>query len=207
MPPELMHRRLTLEAYEKLVEDGILTSDDRVELLDGEIVEKMPIGPRHCACVRKLHERFYEALRGTAGISVQSPIGLPPRSEPEPDVALLRPRADDYATLHPRPHEVLLVVEVADSTLRRDRAKLKIYAESDVPEVWIVDVNRDVVEVYTQPDGARYRRLQVLDRDASLTPLAFPSLSIAVVDALPTAATCPDASRASARASDRRRDS
>jgi Uma2 family endonuclease len=186
MASELVRHRFTLEQYEKMVEDGILTSDDRVELLDGEIVEKMPIGSRHYACVRNIQRMLFRLLGDDAAIvSIQSPVGLPPRSEPEPDIALLRPKADNYASLHPRPHDVLLVAEVADSTLRRDRAKLRIYAEAGIPEAWVVDVNRNVVEVYAEPEGGRYRATSTAEREGTLTPLAFPDLAVAVNDVLP----------------------
>lgn len=184
--PELLRHRFTLEQYEKMVEDGILTSDDRVELLDGEIVEKMTIGSPHAACVRKLQRVCFELLgKGVATVSCQSPVGLPPNSEPEPDVAILRYRADDYSALHPRPKDVLLVVEVSDSTLRRDRAKLRIYARSRIQEAWIVDVNRKVVEIYTDPVGERYRGRRVATPGDAIAPRYVSNLTLAVDDILP----------------------
>ncbi len=186
MASELLRHRFTLEEYEKMVEAGILTPDDRAELLDGEIVEKMAVGSPHAACVRKLQRMFFELLgKGAATLSSQNPIGLPPNSEPEPDFAILKYRSDDYATLHPRPKDVLLVIEVSDSSLRRDRTKLRIYARSSIQEVWIVDVNRKLVEVYTEPAEERYRELRVLKPGESIAPRAFPDLALAVGDLLP----------------------
>jgi Uma2 family endonuclease len=186
MTSDLLQRRLTLEQYERMVEGGILTSGDRVELLDGEIVEKVPIGTRHSACVIRLQRLFMRALDdGRATVAVQSPLGLPPNSEPEPDVALLKPRADDYASLHPRPQDVLLVVEVCDSSIGRDRVKLRLYARAGIPEVWLVDLTRNLVDVYRRPDGARYAERATFERAGRLTPLHFPAVAFTVDDVLP----------------------
>lgn len=139
-----------------MMEAGILLEGDRIELLDGEIVEMTPIGPRHVSCVARLHRLLLQALSDGAFISSQGVVRLDRFSEPQPDVIVLRPRDDDYATGHPAPEETLLVVEVADSSLRFDRGiKLPLYAAAGVPEVWIVDLEHDRVEIHRSPeDGA-----------------------------------------------------
>ena len=124
-----------------MADAGIFGEDDRVELLDGEIVEMAPVGSRHAACVNKLTQLFVERSEGRALLAPRNPITLGERSEPQPDLALLRPRADYYASGHPTPDEVLLVVEVGDTTAEWDRRhKLPLYAAAGVAEVWLVDL-------------------------------------------------------------------
>ncbi|MBI3030906.1 MAG: Uma2 family endonuclease, partial [Candidatus Rokubacteria bacterium] len=110
MPVQLVRRFFTVEQYSRMAEAGILSADDRVELIEGEIVEMTPIGSRHAACVKRLIRLFYWAVGDRAVVSAQEPVRLSERSEPQPDLALLRPRADFYAQAHPGPQDILLVV-------------------------------------------------------------------------------------------------
>ncbi len=118
---------------------GLLDEDARVELIDGEIVDMAPIGDRHMLCVTRLDDLLGQAAGSRAVVSVQNPIRLDDHSEPQPDIALLRPPLDRYTSL-PGPSDVLAVIEVADSTLARDRAKSRVYARAGIPECWIVDL-------------------------------------------------------------------
>ena len=179
-------RRFTVDEYHRMAEAGILHEDDRVELIEGEIVYMAAIGSRHFACVNNFTGRFATRLAGRAIVSVQNPVRLSSGSEPEPDLALLHPRPDNYAAALPGPDEVYLLVEVADTTLRYDReTKLPLYAESGIPEVWIVDLQRERVLVYRRPRAGDYQQITTVERGGSLSPEAFPDLSLPVADILP----------------------
>src|SRR5436309_1828637 len=138
-------RLFTVDEYYRMAKAGILNEDDRVELIEGEIIQLPPIGGPHGSIVIRLNWLFSDRLRGRAVISPQNPFRISARSEPLPDFQLLRPRADFYRR-HPEPPDVLLVVEVSDTTLAYDqRVKIPLYARSGVPEVWIVDIRADLV--------------------------------------------------------------
>lgn len=160
------HHRFSLADYEQMIDLGILTENDRVELIRGEIIEKMSIGELHAACVRKLTQLFSMRFAARAVVSVQNPVRLTD-SEPEPDVTLLELRDDFYATSHPEPRDVLLLVEVADASLDFDReVKREIYAENGVAEFWILNVVDRTLEVYRQPQPTgQYADVRVLSSD------------------------------------------
>jgi Uma2 family endonuclease len=152
----------TIDDYEEMIERGILDADDRVELIRGEIVEMTPIGMRHAACVVRLEELLHELSARRVLVSVQNPIRLHNNSEPQPDVALLARRTDFYARQRPSADDVLLLIEVADTTLVSDRTiKLPLYAEAGIPEAWIVNLEEEVIEVYSEPAGGEYKRVRV----------------------------------------------
>ena len=181
----LAHRRFTVDEYHRMAETGILAEDDRVELLDGEIVEMSPIGSRHAATVTRLEHLFHRLVRDRAIVRGQNPVRLDRYSEPEPDIALVTPRADFYAAEHPTPRDVLLIVEVADTSLRYDRhTKLPSYARAGIPEAWLVDLTADRVERHREPRGDAYADQQILGRDATLTPLLLPDVTIRVGEIL-----------------------
>ena len=178
-------RLFTATEYYRMAEAGVLTEDDRVELIDGEILEMSPIGRRHSACVARLTSVFSQRLGAAVIVWPQNPVRLSERSEPEPDLALLRPRPDFYASAHPTPADVLLIVEVGDTSVEYDRqVKAPLYAHSGIPELWIVDLNRHHLGVYRDPSEAGYGTTRVLRRGESISPLAFPDLTIAVDDIL-----------------------
>lgn len=167
--------------YYRMLEAGILSGDDHVELIDGEIIRMTPIGTHHAACV----DRFNSLLNRYPGLDaivrVQSSIRLSDFSEPQPDIALLRPRDDYYANQHPGPADVLLVIEVADSSLEYDRGvKAALYAAAAIPELWIVDLSNEVIEVYSQPAGGEYGATKVAGRGESFTAHSIPGLSLSV---------------------------
>jgi Uma2 family endonuclease len=174
-------RLFTVSEFEQMDQAGIFRKDDRLELIDGEIFEMAPIGSRHAACVRRLQRLFAQALGERVLVDVQNPIVLHDHSEPLPDVVLLQPRADLYASGHPRPSDVLLVVEVADTSLAYDQEiKIPAYARSEIPEVWVVDLQSASVHVYRLPSPAGYREMTSLQRDATLAPQCFPALALPV---------------------------
>jgi len=176
--------RFTVDDFHRMTGAGVFTEDDRVELLEGEITVMTPIGHRHAAVVDFLNDRLGEALRGRALARVQSPIRLGAHSEPQPDLTLLRRSADYYRTALPTAADVFCVIEVADTAVEYDRAKLTLYAEAGVSETWIVDLQAECVEVYRQPRGARYERVLVLQRGETVAPEAFPDLALPIADLL-----------------------
>jgi Uma2 family endonuclease len=175
-----VHYRFSVDEYERMGTAGILERDSRVELIDGEIVEMTPIGSRHAACVKRLNSLLVAALGDRAVVGVQDPVVLDEHSEPQPDISVLVPQQDYYETEHPRPSDILLVVEVADTSLAFDRnVKLPVYAAAGVPEVWLVDLVSGNVETHTEPSGSGYATVTVLSRGDTVTPAAFPDLTIA----------------------------
>ena len=172
-------RRFTVDEYYRMAAAGILHEDDRVELLEGEIVQMAPIGSRHAGCVITLDGWFNGLLGGRALVSVQNPVRLSQHLEPQPDLMLLRPRVDNYRRGHPTAEDVLLLIEVADATPAYDRGtKLPLYARAGITEVWIVDLDRERVEVYREPVGGRYQRGTVHERRSVIAPAAFPDIAI-----------------------------
>jgi Uma2 family endonuclease len=178
--------RFTVDDYYRMAEAGVLAPDDRVELIDGEVVEMAPIGSRHAACVDQITRLFVTGAGDRAVVRVQNPVRLSPYSEPEPDLVLARPRPNGYAAAHPAPVDVLLLVEVADTTVAFDRGrKLQLYAGAGIPEVWLIDLPAATVEVYREPDGARYLRWSTAVAGDHVSPAAVPDLTLAVSDLLP----------------------
>ncbi len=160
-------------------EAGILHEDDRVELIEGDIVDMTPIGSWHAGAVAHLGRLLDRAVGDCAIVWVQNPVILNNLSEPEPDLALLLPRRDFYKPAHPRPEDVLLIVEVADSSLRYDReVKVPLYARHGIPEVWLVDVESKALAVYRLPDGDSYREVYVPDSLAAVTPAMLSEVSL-----------------------------
>ncbi len=182
--PLVVRRKFTVEEYHQLTRAGILREDDRVELIDGEIVEMSPIGPRHAACVARL-TRHLGRLGERTVVWVQNPIRLGAFGEPQPDVALLRPQPDFYAAGHPGPEDVLLVVEVAETSVDYDRqVKVPLYARWGIREVWLVDLEQDRIEVYRSPSPEGYGEMRVVGRGDRVTPVAFPELELRAEDVL-----------------------
>ncbi|HAM55228.1 MAG: hypothetical protein A2W08_08125 [Candidatus Rokubacteria bacterium RBG_16_73_20] len=182
---EIARRRFTVDEYHRMGQAGILSEDDRVELIRGEIVQMAPIGPRHAGCVAALNHVLVRAAGDRAILWPQNPVTLPPDSEPQPDIVLVRPRADFYRSAHPQAADVLLLVEVADTTLRYDRrVKLPLYAAEGIRETWIVNLAEECVEVYREPAPGGYRRTERFGRGAPVAPEAFPDIRLGVTDIL-----------------------
>ncbi len=189
--PSLPIRRFSIAEYHKMGEVGIFSEDERVELIEGVIIQMSLIGSKHAATVNKLAQFFYSRLSPSeATIAAQNPVVLDDGTEPQPDISVLKPKDDAYASAHPRPDDVLLIVEAADTTLEDDRAvKLPRYAAVGIPEVWIVNIPERKIEVYRIPIGkkedAEYK-IQVKYREGEmLNPEAFPNVKIDVADVLP----------------------
>ena len=181
MSVKLHRRRFTVHDYYAMADAGILGEDDRVELIEGEILEMASIGSQHAACVDRLTRFLVPGAGDRAVVRVQNPVRLSDLTEPQPDLALLRPRDDFYATAHPGPADTLLIVEVSHSTLGYDRGiKLPLYAAAGIPEVWIVNGDDGVIEVYREPSGGYYGSERRLHPGDVLTPLALPSVQIPV---------------------------
>jgi len=180
MPTVAQTYRFTVEEYHKLGEAGIFDEDDRVELLDGEIILMSPIGYRHAKAVRHLNKLFVRQSDDRFEVAVQDPVVISDYSEPQPDLLLLDPAVDDFAGT-PETRHAFLVVEVAEATLRYDRGrKLKAYARSSVPEVWIVNLKDNAIEVYRDPSGESYATRQVARGTERVTPQRFADVKITV---------------------------
>jgi len=180
------HYRFTVADYHAMADAGILKENARVELVQGEIVEMAPIGSRHLSCVVRLDRRLNSLLGDRAVVSAQHPVRMDESSEPEPDVVLLQWRDDIYADHLPIANDVLLLIEVSDTTLLYDRnVKLPLYASAGIPEVWIVDLQSGQLEVFTEPSSEGYASSRTLGPGDSVSPSAFDDISLAVDDIIP----------------------
>ena len=185
MTVQLLRRRFTANEYQRMGQVGILGEDDRLELLEGEIVEMAPIGSRHQATVDRLNRLFSNRTADDAMVRVQGPVRLGEDSEPQPDLILLRRRSDFYTSAHPGPDDVLLLVEVSDTSLEYDReVKLPLYARHGIVEVWLVGLEAGLVEVYRGPTAQGYQEVSQLQRGQSLSSVALPQLELAVDEVL-----------------------
>jgi Uma2 family endonuclease len=182
-PLTIPRRALTVEQFQKMAEVGILKDDDRVELIEGELIEMAPIGP---ALAYRVHETC-ELLRRLVGdraiVWSQNPIALPTKNQPQPDIALLAPPSAKYRSALPTAADVLLIIEVADSSLAYDRdVKTKIYAAHGIPEMWIQDVQSATLWVYRDPIGDSYSRIISLQKSDSVSLAKLAEAPISVGD-------------------------
>lgn len=175
--------KLSVGDYHKLGEAGILNEDSRVELLDGDLIAMAPIGGLHMAVVNRLNRLLVLAVGDLGVVSVQNPVRLPPYSEPQPDVAILKPCKCDAASVVPGVEDVLLIIEVADTTLVYDRTtKLPLYSSAGIAESWIVNLQSRSIEVYRRPTPEGYSEridCQLQDRASSSV---LPALSLSVAE-------------------------
>jgi Uma2 family endonuclease len=180
--------RFTVAEYYKMAEAGIFTEDSRVELIEGEIIEMSPIGPDHASDVIHINHVLTRRLGDLALVSVQNPIRLGNRSEPEPDFAVVRLQPGPgraYQAAHPTPADVLLVIEIADSSLSYDLGrKARLYARHRIPELWVVDLVGSRLLVHRDPTPRGYATVQILGRGDAVSPLAFPSITFTVDELL-----------------------
>ena len=178
-------RRFTVDEYYRMAEAGILNEDDRVELIEGEILQLCAIGSRHAAGVTRLNRILSRRYSDRFLISVQNPVRLSDDTEPEPDLVLLKMRDDDYNNAHPRPEDVLIIIEVSDSTLIHDRdVKMRLYAEAGIPEAWLVDLNSDRFDVYSDPMDGLYRKIRRYPKGSTVVSETLPEVSTDVDDIL-----------------------
>jgi Uma2 family endonuclease len=181
MAVQVTRWQFTADDYERMVETGILGKDDRVELIDGEVFAMSPIGPPHAGIVNRLNAFLNRALAGTAIVSVQNPIRLNDYAEPQPDLAILRLKDDFYAHAHPTPADILLLIEVADSSLEYDSTeKMPRYAQEAIPEVWLIDVEKRVVTQYAHPTVTGYRHQITLASGQMLVAQTIVGLEVAI---------------------------
>jgi len=172
---------ISAEEYLRMGEAGVFAPEARLELIEGEILEMAPIGPPHAGLVARLHRLFVQRAGTLAVVWGQSPVVISDRSVPQPDLAVLKPRSDDYMGSHPRASEVLLAVEVADATLRFDlRTKAPLYARCGIAELWIVDVNERALHVFRDPAKGGYRAVFAAKAGESVACLALPQVVIEV---------------------------
>jgi Uma2 family endonuclease len=175
----------TLDAYHRLGELGVLDEDDRVELLDGQIVEMTPIGAAHAACVNRLNALLSRLLGSDTCVSVQNPVVLAERWEPHPDLAVLHRAGGLSGAWLPGPQDVLLVIEVADTSLERDRdVKIPRYAAAGIPEAWLVDLVGDSITVCRGPGPDGYREIGTVTRGDTLQPLRLPGVALSADEIL-----------------------
>jgi hypothetical protein len=182
MRAELPKRLFTVDEYYRMAEVGILDADARVELLEGEIVEMSPVGVRHVACVNRATALFVKHFGDRGVVSIQNPVQLSNYTEPQPDIVILKPRADYYAGKKVSWEDALLVIEVSDTTIRRDRYKLSLYARAGVSELWIEDLQNDTIFVYREPGPGAYGVSLELHRGDPISLIAFPDVVFKVED-------------------------
>ena len=181
-----VRRRLfTAEEYHLLGEVGILRREDRVELVDGDIVLMSPIGTRHAACVDRLNVLLHRLFGDRAIVRVQGPVRLNPYSEPQPDLTVLKPRADFYASAHPKGDDIMLAIEAADTSPRYDReVKGRLYARAAIAEFWLIDLPNERIEVFSQPQADGYASSRLARRGERLSIAALPDAVLSVDEVL-----------------------
>lgn len=181
MSVQTQRRLFTVQEYHLMSEAGVFANHERVELIEGEIIQMAAIGKRHAARVDRLADLFYDNVRTSAIVRVQNPICLDDKSEPQPDIALVQRRADFYEESLPNTEDILLLVEVADSTVDFDSdVKVPNYARSGIKEVWLWDLEVNCLEVYREPTANGYTSIQKFERGEIVSPLAFPDFQVSV---------------------------
>ena len=174
-------KKFTTETYHKMSELGLFKEGDRLELIKGEVIEMSPVGWKHASCVKRLNHLLMKKLGDQVIVGVQDPIQLEDNSEPQPDLVLLKPRSDFYANKHPQAKDILLLIEVSDSSLEYDRTvKIPLYAENQISEVWLVDLNESCLEIYRKPYQNYYQNTQKLSPINSIILSNFPKVEIKI---------------------------
>jgi len=186
MATEISKRLFTVDDYHRMVDAGILSEDDRVELIHGEVLAMSPIGPPHSAAVLRANQALGRIVGDLAIVGVQGSVRLDQYDEPQPDLYLLRPKDDFYVSGHASPPDILLIIEVADSSLKYDQTiKRDLYAETGVVEYWISDLQNDCVIAYNDIQDKQYRDTQQVRRGSVLNPKLLPTCGIPVDVLLP----------------------
>ncbi|MEB3342654.1 Uma2 family endonuclease [Okeania sp.] len=185
MVVQLSRKLFTVDQYNKILDAGVFTENERVELIRGEIVKMSPMGIHHSACVKCLAELFILRLAQTVTVGIQDSVRLNNTSEPQPDISLLQRRPDFYRTQQPQPENVFLLIEVSDTTIKYDReVKVPLYAENNIVEVWLVNLNEKCLEVYRQPKGNGYENMQTFKKGETMTIQVFPNVTFTVDEIL-----------------------
>ncbi len=183
VPAQIARRLFDVSEYYRMAEAGIFHEDDRVELIEGEVVKMSPIGSRHAGCLKDMAALFHEQLGRKAVIGVQDPLRINEQTEPLPDLTILKP--GKYRQRHPVPADVLLIVEIADTSEAYDRdVKVPLYARCGIPEVWLVRLLADSIRVYRAPQNGAYREVCDVERGQTLIPMLLPHVSLSANDIL-----------------------
>ena len=186
-PLTLPRHKLSIEDFHQMGRAGILRDDSRIELMEGDLIDMAPIGSFHASVVSTLSMFFARQVGEFAIVSTQNPVRLPPDSEPQPDIALLKPISDRYRSALPTAADVLLIIEVADTTAEYDREiKLPLYARHGVPEVWLIDLKGGMLEIYLEPGSKGYRKLLRPDRREAITPSLVEGVRLPLAEIWPT---------------------
>jgi len=173
--------RFTVKDFHKLAETGILQETNKIELITGELINMSPIGSAHAGTVDKIVALLVRKINDKAIVRCQNPIILDDYSEPEPDIALVKFSKNFYTDNHPLPQDVLLVIEIADTSIRYDREiKIPLYAKADIPEVWLIDLNQKQLEIYTQPYEQSYRTIHLPHLTEKITAQLLPEVELSV---------------------------
>lgn len=180
---ELLRKTFTVYEYHRMVEVGIIHEDDRVELIEGDIFYMAPMGSLHRKCLMRL-SNIFKYLRERTLFVMQMPITLNQTSDPKPDVMLLVPSPDAYTKVDPKPQDVLLLIEVSLSTIKHDPQKAILYGKAGIIELWIVNLEARLVEIYREPTDRGYASIQEFRPGENISPLAFPDLGISVDEIL-----------------------
>jgi Uma2 family endonuclease len=179
-------RPLTSVEYYQMMESGIIGEGERVELILGQIFTMAAKGTRHTVSTTRLITELPMLLHRRAIVRCQEPITLPNNSEPEPDIAIVKLRSDDYVNSHPSPVDIILVIEVADSTIKFDREiKAPLYAAAGISEYWIVNLIDDRLEIYRQPEGNLYTSIEIITPPRSISLPQFPEILLNIGDFFP----------------------
>jgi Uma2 family endonuclease len=185
-PLTIARRTLTIDDFHKLADAGVFRDDERIELIEGELIAMAPIGHVHAYWVSELTRSLERMVGEEAIVWVQNPIVRPPNNQLQPDIALLWPPLIKYKTRLPSVEDVLLVVEIADTTIAYDRdVKTKIYAAGGVPEVWLLSTREETLFVFRSPVGDDYAHVQTLRKSDSIALVKFPKITVRVSDLLP----------------------
>jgi Uma2 family endonuclease len=185
MSVPLQKHYFNVDEYYRIAQAGVFSEDDRVELIEGEVVEMSLLGSTHQGCVDELSSLTTEKLAGSVIVRVQGPIHIDEYSEPQPDISLLKPRQDFYRRSHPTPSDVLLVIEVADTSIEYDRSvKLPLYARAGIPEAWLIVLPKDLIELHSEPKNGKYQKVRRLRRGKALVSPTIDGLTLKVGDIL-----------------------
>jgi Uma2 family endonuclease len=183
-------RQLTSTEYYGMMESGIIREGERVELISGQIFTMAAKGTRHTLSTRKLFKQLLALIGDRADVQSQDPITLPNNSEPEPDIVIARLRSDDYANSHPSPTDIILVIEVADSSIKFDReTKAPLYAAAGISEYWMIDLIDDRLEIYRQPEGDIYTSIEIITPPRSIGLPQFSDITLNIGDFFPASKT------------------
>jgi Uma2 family endonuclease len=186
IPLTLPRHKLTVTAFHKMGAAGVFDENSRIELIEGDLIDMAPIGSLHASVVNLLVRIFVRQVGESAIVSAQNPISLPPNNQPQPDIMLLKPRADWYRGALPTAADVLLIIEVVDTTLSHDRQiKIPLYARHGIAEAWLIDMQASVLEIYQEPSSKGYRKLLRRETKETVAPAQLPDVLVPLVEVWP----------------------